>query len=247
MPGRDPRLTGNPELAHSHPAGATVHLLQPLAHERLGAIGIHRDGSFMIHGMWRVLYQETCEAFDAFDDVEQRLLEAQVGPDNMRTIDDSEFIDATYRSAVRAIVGSVLALQHLTAEIGILLRLELGGTDLRVRLQVVAVALGFGSHADIPGWDAVHELEQLRHAIEHPSVANLYSTDWAKVPHAWMFSDRPLKVRDDYATFFRTLADCWTAKLDSEQTATATFGEVTRGLQSGLQSKKPPRGPIPDS
>ena len=199
MTGRNPRLVGDPELAHEHAKGAKVLLTQVLAHDRLGAISV--QGPFRCEAMWPALYDEVGEAFDNFERVEETLTAIKVGKDSMGDITDPYFIASTYRSAVRAVVCAVLALQHLTAEIGANMGLNLGGPDLDIRVNVVARALGFASHADIEGWDSVHELEQLRHAIEHPETSTLYSNDWSKVPRAWMFSDRPLKVRAGYQKF----------------------------------------------
>ena len=234
---RKPRLVGDPELAHEHGAGANVQLAQILAHDRLGAISVH--GPFRCEGMWRALYDEVVNAFDDFERVEEELTAIRVGADSMRDIDDSFFIASTYRSAVRAVVCSVLALQHLTAEVGANMGLDLGGPDLDVRIRAVTRALGFESHSDIAGWDSVHELEQLRHAIEHPEPSTLYSTDWSKVPRAWMFSDRPLKVRAGYQQFFETVAERWLEVLPSLATSTLHVDAV-RGVRSTLQFKKGP-------
>jgi hypothetical protein len=237
MTGRKPRLVGDSELAHDHGAGATVLLSQILAHDRLGAISVH--GPFRCEGMWAALYDEVGSAFDEFEQVEEELTAISVGADSMRDINDPDFIASTYRSAVRAVVCSVLALQHLTAEIGATMNLDLGGSDLDMRVSAVARALGFESHADIAGWDSVHELEQLRHAIEHPEPSTLYSADWAKVPRAWMFSDRPLKVRAGYREFFETVAERWLEVFPSLATSTVQVKAV-RGIRSTLQFKKGP-------
>jgi len=212
-------------------------LAQMLAHDRLGAISI--QGPLRITGMWPALYDEVGSAFSEFDQVEEQLTAIKVGVHSMRDVDDEDFVASTYRTTVRAVVCSVLALQHLTAEVGATMSLDLGGTDLDVRMGVVARALGFESHAAIAGWDSVHELEQLRHAIEHPDPANLYSEDWAKVPKAWMFSDRPLKVRNGYQDFFETVAERWLEVLPTLATSTITVNAV-RGIRSNLPFKKGP-------
>jgi len=236
--GRNPRLVGDPSLAHPHKAGATVHLAQILVHEQLGAISVH--GPFRVEGMWSALYDEVGEAFGEFVDIGVRLEALPVGPDAMRAVDDEEFVATTYRAATRAVVGAVLALQHLTAEIGFILGLDLDATDLDARLRRVAPALGFESHATIEGWHSVHELEQLRHAIEHPSAETLYSADWDGLPRAWIFSDKPLKASEGYRLFFDSLAERWLEVPPTLPTQTVTIGAV-RGAKSTLPAKRPPK------
>jgi hypothetical protein len=212
--------------------------MQPSVHERLGAIGL--IGPFLVSSMWAAHYEEAAIAFGEFESHEQELLATPVNEGSAtRDVSDEVFIAKVYRTGVRAVLSSVLALQHLTAEIEIVTGAKLGGHDLGGRISVATKAIGFRSHTELPGWPAIPELENVRHAIEHPSAENLYSfADWTRVPRAWMFSDRPLKVWPQFQLFFEAFADRWLTELASRPRETRTVS-AQRGMRSLLQYKKP--------
>jgi len=158
----------------------------------------------------------------------------------MRTISDEQFVSEVYRTGTRAVLSAVLALQHLTAEIEFTTKVPLGTHDLIERIAMTARQIGFESHTSIGGWDAVPELIEIRHAIEHPTARNLYSQEhWDKVPTAWMFSDRPSKAGDRFLQFFDAFASTWIEYLKAlpKETVTVT---AQRGMGSSLSVKKSP-------
>lgn len=117
--GRSPRFTPDPGRAHAHEAGASVLLLQPSVHDRIGAVGIL--GPFMIQGRWAEHYEEAMSSFSEFEAIEASLVAQPLDGDGsgMRSIDDATFISDVYRAGSRAVLSAILALQHLTAEIEI--------------------------------------------------------------------------------------------------------------------------------
>ena len=241
--GRDPRLSPDPSRAHGHEAGASIHLLQLSVHERFGTIGI--SGPFMVRGRWAEHYEEAGAAFTEFEEIETKLLATPLDQDGsgIRTITDEVFISDVYRTGTQLVLSAVLALQHLTAEIELITGVPLDSQDLGVRLPMATRAIGIPSHSDVPGFQAVPELERIRHAIEHPTAANLYSHDWDKVPIAWMFSDRPLKVAALYAQFFDTFASAWVEYLKNSPRETVTWDGIQRGIGSAVPYKKSPQQP----
>jgi hypothetical protein len=198
----------------------------------------------MVTGRWAEHHQEAMIAFGEFADIERRVLESPVDSDGtMRSFHDPEFISEVYRTGTRAVLSAILALQHLTAEIEILTKATLGSLDLLQRVATTARKIGFESHTAIDGWDAIPELVELRHAIEHPTVGTLFSQEnWDKVPTAWMFSDRPTKAGDRFLQFFDKFASRWMEYLEALPKETVTYN-IQRGMGSDLSVKKPP----PDS
>jgi hypothetical protein len=245
--GRNPRFSPDPRRAHPHEAGASVLLLQPSVHDRIGAVGIL--GPFMIQGRWAEHYEEAMSSFAEFEEIEARLVALPLDQDGsgIRSTGDTTFVSDVYRAGTRAVLSAILALQHLTAEIELVMKVSLDSQDLGTRLQIAMRSIGFASHATVTGFDSVPELERIRHAIEHPTAANLYSHDWDKVPIAWMFSDRPLKVATLYGQFFDTFAEAWVEYLKNNPRDAVTWQGIQRGIGSAVPYKKPSQQPDVES
>jgi len=213
---------------------------QPLVHEDLGTIGI-ADAHFG-HRLWPYHYEDACTGFDQLVELHCRLAEFAVDElSASRSIDDWEFLGSVYRAGVRGVLSAVLALQHLTAEIEIVTKQPLGTQDLGPRIKAASRLASFPNPTQHHGWQGVPELEAVRHAIEHPTETNTFSPQyWAKVPLAWMLSDRPAKTDSRFREFFEAFASAWVAELANRPAEVRTL-EVQRGVYSARPFRRPPR------
>ena len=110
--GRTQKLTGDPTKARPHEAGASVIVVQTLAHNRLGAISYSWPRQWVFHA------RAAQAAFGELTALHQRLVEFPVHePTAMRSILDMDYLEAVYRAGAQMVIEAILTLQHLCEEI----------------------------------------------------------------------------------------------------------------------------------
>ena len=86
-----------------------------------------------------------------------------------------------------------------------------------------------------PGYSMLfQELEQIRHAINHPKNENIYNSgknSWDKVPLAWGVSGKAFKFFDESTKLFNEMYKAW----QSVKSIYSKPGNLT-GLQRGIKS-----------
>jgi hypothetical protein len=173
------------------------------------------------------------------------LIDFPIGSDEIRNVDDGNYMAEVYVNGATAVLHGVLACQSLTDEMERNSEWSLGGLlDPKARMGKAARLAGLEPlPKDRPGWAEVSEMVRVRHAIEHPDASTYVNhQDPLRVPLAWMLSERPRKVFPAFEKFFSSLADSWVAALASRPRQTVTY-QVERGIASKSPAKKSPRTP----
>jgi hypothetical protein len=236
--GRRTRLQGDPALAKPHAAGATVVPLQILTHDPYGAIGYSWTVEF-----WLIEAQLAQESFDKLKELHEKVFELEPGPSAMRSIHDRQLLKAIYEAGTDMVSHATRSVQHLAQCME-----RQKGTTLREgtateRIREATAFFGLDDHHTDPGYQGFVELLNTRDAIEHPTMARVFtgsSSQWDKVPLAWLISDRSLKAFELHTSWLHLLTDGWQAHLDANaKPMTLTIG--TRGLKSVMSVKKSPK------
>lgn len=234
---RKHRTVSDPSLAREHPKGSEVVLGQMLEHKRLGTL------LYTWPRHWAFHYNAAQNAYESLAALHEQVEQLAVGADCIRGIHDLALIEQTYDAGVRMVTGVVLALQHLSEEIGRTLKLEVVGRTIEDRLTVVAVATEIDLGKATEGYSAFQEICACRDAVEHPKPGNTYNgnpTEWDRVPLAWFFSDRSLACFETFTKWFGIIADKWEESREALPRTPATFN-IERGIRSKRPFKKPPR------
>lgn len=235
--GRNQKLKSDPARARAHEAGASVKVVQILAHSQLGALSYTWPRYWVFHA------KAAEDAAEELIALHQQLAHFPVQElTSLRSIDDMEYLETVYRAGTQMVVGAVLALQHLCEEIERTVQVQLQETTLDGRLREALKAAGMVPPAQRSGHAKLVELEGIRDAIEHPKADNVYNGSpgqWDRVPLAWLLSERGLIAYTGYAIFLKSIVDDWEVRKKEFDRP----GEVTvqRGIHSQLQYKKPPK------
>lgn len=235
--GRSQKLTGDPTKARPHEAGASVIVVQTLAHNRLGAISYSWPRQWVFHA------RAAQAAFEELTALHQRLVEFPVHePTAMRSILDMDYLEAVYRAGAQMAIEAILTLQHLCEEIERGVKVQLQEPTLDGRLREALQNAGMTPPPQRAGHAKFVELEAIRDAIEHPKMENVYNGQpgqWDRVPLAWILSERGLAAFQGWDLFLGSIADDW--EECRNQFAGPAELTVERGVHSQLQFKKPPK------
>jgi hypothetical protein len=234
--GRRPRIRGNPALAKAHAAGTPVVVVQPVEHSTFGAI------NYSWAPLWPVHFHLAEDAAEQLPGLHVRVSEIEPGPSRSRYIDDVELLRDAYEICNAMVSHSVRAVQHLAQDIETQQRGALSGVTSAERIREAAKLFSTKDYSATPEYSGFGEIVGIRDALEHPSKENVYQdTDWHRVPLAWTISDRSLLAWARFRSWFTQLADDWKKFKISRPPEPATLTVITRGIESTLDVKKPPK------
>lgn len=233
---RKSRLSSDSSLARSHDDGAKVAVVQIAEHDILGTIAYRRPRHWVFHQK---------AALEACSDL--RRLHGQVellplGENNMRSVDDMEFIEEMYDATTRMIVSSVLTVQHFCEEVEHIAKVPRSDSTIQNRLKIALAGASIPRDVESAGYSALGEILERRDALEHPRAETVYDGHddlWHRVPLAWGFSDRSVKAFDAFDAWFDGVARAWEER--RAELERPGMLEVTRGIRSDRPSKKPPK------
>lgn len=232
--GRKTKLQSHPGLAKPHDAGATVALLQILAHAQYGGI------AYGWSEFWVFEANLADESFIKLKELHQEVLKFQPGASNMRSIYDLEFLEDIYCAGTDMVSHASRSVQHLAECIERVKGVSLRATTATERIKEAAALLGLNDHQTDPGYQGLVEILKIRDAIEHPKESNVFQGGdlWDEVPLAWMLSERGLQAYERYSSWRELLVTNLEAYIKALPPRTITL-TVERGIESKLHSKKP--------
>jgi hypothetical protein len=235
--GRRVKLVADAALAQPHAAGSTVWLNLPCVHGELGALFVRQVPHLALH----IAYarQLRAEMTKLNTQVEALDVETSGG----RSVSDKVLVANLYIVGTTLAIHIVLAFQHLVLTLEALSPANTGGMDLTARFSAVLKRLG--NRLDLrtdPGYARLCEIQDLRHAIEHPTTDNTYTAnenDWDRVPLTWIASGRAATAFDLALEFLTTMA-AFATKVAGRRKGPDAFVNVKRGIKAVNQAKKPP-------
>jgi len=236
--GRSTKLNSNPSLAKDHAEGAQVAVIQILAHKQYGAIAYRWPRLWVFHD------HLAKEAYSRLRKLHKQVLHLPTEQGNARNIFDMKLLCRVYAAGSEMVSNSVRAVQHLAEEMERTSKQnQLKGTTAEERIKEATAYFNLDSYQNDTDYQGFVELLRVRDAVEHPKQANVYQGDqnrWDEVPLAWMLSDRSLEAFDRYSRWIKKVAEEWESYVTAHpEPATLT---VERGMESLLQTKKPPAG-----
>lgn len=232
--GKKIKTKSNESLAAPHAAGAAVNVLQSSLHRVYGMINLH------LPHYWIFYYEEAHSTLERLRVLDKRILAVPVHPSQSRVINDPTFIKEIFLTGTRLVTDVNLAFEYLAPEIENTVKPTSLNDDLNERLIHLARAIDF---KDIPNsvlYERFSELRTVRHSIMHPKPDNTHNLlDWAKVPLAWVVSDKCIDVGQDCIKLLRSFAQHWeNVKQGFDRPATLT---AERGIQSLHSVKHAPK------
>lgn len=237
--GRHDKVTADPALSFEHPTGGKVEVMQPVVHERLGALGYIWPRHWVDH------LRRADAAYERLVELHDRLEDVPLGTDNRRLLPVDDYLFDVYGVGTDMVVNVALTMQHLAEEIERHTTPVADPGPVAERVRNAAATAGLGPPATRPGWDGFVEIARIRDAIEHPKPGNTYNAldgQWDRVPLAWMLSERPLAAYGRFGSLVEWLAGEWeTTRERLKKPGTLTVSK--RGLRSELPAKKQRRQP----
>jgi hypothetical protein len=231
-------MSPDPKSAREHQAGANLVVTQFLEHATFGTVGY----VWPIH--WTMHADAANRDIAAFRTLHSRLVEFPANAGNTRLIFDHDYLFEIYDLGVRSVIGAVLAVQHLIAQIEDRTAVNIGTGPVLERLSRACQGAGLDARRNAAAYSRFAELVKTRDRIEHPTPRTLLSdptsNTWDEVPLAWMLSERGLACLESFRDWFDALVQDWKATpfMASNQNVTWT---VERGMTSSRQLKKPPK------
>ena len=172
------------------------------------------------------------------------MVESPGNAGNARLISDYEYLFEIYDAGVRSVIGAVLAVQHLIAQIEYVTTDNVGTGPVLERLARACAGAGLDARRDGVAYSRFVELVKTRGRIEHPTLRTLRSDPtgnaWDEVPLAWMLSERGLACLESFRDWFDALVQDWTATPFMAPKENITL-RIERGMTSSRQLKKPPK------
>lgn len=160
-----------------------------------------------------------------------------------RSVSDKVLVANLYIVGTTLAIHTVLAFQHLVLTLESLAPANTDGMDLTARFSAVLRRLG--NRIDLrtdPGYPRLCEMQDLRHAIEHPTKDNTYTvneSNWDRIPLTWIASGRAAQAFDS-ALEFLTAVSAFAGKVAGRRKGPSALLGVTRGIKSTNPAKKPP-------
>jgi hypothetical protein len=232
--GRRTRLRSDEELAYPHKAGATIILIQVLAHRTFGAIG------YAWNEPWKMEHDLSANSRETLKSLQVRILSIDPGKSNMRNIYNNDLLQEIYSAGSDMVVRAVRAVQYLAEAMERMSGEKLMETTVERRLKEATAKLNLNHYAQNPSYQGLAELLPIRDALEHPKPENVYQSDennWDKVPLAWFISDRGIEAHSRFSEWFGLVADDWLQYLEARNDPHQELA-ITRGMKSMLSAKK---------
>ena len=240
--GRKVKTQSDPNLAKPHAAGAVVELVQPAIHD-LGLIYFGHPYYWGLHARFaNAGYLRLKRYIDI-------ILQKQPDKANARSIHDFKLIGKAYKATCDLVMHTYLSYEYFTLFILTTVYLnshsteedkkkfnELEPKELKEKLRHVLVEVIKKPHlVNSLGYSMLfQELEQTRHAINHPKNENIYNcgqNTWDKVPLAWGISGKCLKFFEESVKLFNEIYKEW-LKIEPNYSKPGTLTGVQRGIKS---------------
>jgi len=159
-----------------------------------------------------------------------------------RSVADPTLAASLYVVGTNLAIQTVLAFQHLVLWLELLAPANAGKPDLLPRLGAVLKRLGNRIDLSMDArYARLSEIENIRHAIEHPKPDNVYTVDvngWDKIPITWIASGRAAAAFDLAANFLEEIA-AFANKVERRKKRPTAFLNVKRGMKSVNPARKP--------
>ena len=218
--GKKVKVESDPKSAKSHAEGAVVELVQPAIHD-LGMIYIGHPYYWGMHARYANSgYQRLKKYID-------QILQKQPDKTNVRSVHDFRFINKAYKATCDLVIHSYLTYEYFSLFV-------LTSVYLNVK-HILTVIIKKPELVNSSGYSMLfQELEQTRHAINHPKNENIYNcgkNTWDKVPLAWGMSGKALKFFEESAKLFNETYKAWNA-IEQTYSKPGTLTGVQRGIKS---------------
>lgn len=244
--GKKIQIESDANLAKSHEAGATVELTQPSLHPRFGLIHYL---SFQIH-IFQIKISE--KYFENLERSQEKVLETEVGPGNIRLITEPELLMDIYQNGLGLMVNTYLAfdcflfhaLLNIFKEDTVKLA-ELNSKEWdTIKKLGEFLELTNNKHlVNSDGYTAFIQIKEKRDAFSHINSDRYYNAkdgQWDEVPLAWIVSG---KYKDPYkkaTVFLEKLMSIWD-KEKPKYDKPGVISGLVRGMSSLHSVKNPPK------
>jgi hypothetical protein len=176
-------------------------------------------------------------------------LQKQPDKTNVRAVHDLQLISKAYKATYDLVIHSYLTYEYFSLFVLTSVYLNVSASDedkekftqleskeLKEKLKhILTDVIKKPELVNSAGYSMLfQELEQTRHAINHPKNENIYNcgkNTWDKVPLAWGVSGKALKFFEESAKLFNETYKVWSTV---EQTF-SKLGNLT-GVQRGIKS-----------
>ncbi len=240
--GRKVKVQSDPNLAKPHAAGAKVELVQPAIHD-LGLIYIGHPYYWGLHARY------ANAGFNRLKKYIDLILQKQPDNTNVRSVHDFNLISKIYKSTCDLVTHTYMSYEYFSLFVLTAVYLNVNSTDedkkvfkelenkeLKEKLRHIIVSiLKEPNLVNSTGYSMLfQELEQIRHAINHPKNENIYNcgeNTWDKVPLAWGVSGKSLKFFEESAKLFNEIYKSW-QKIEPNYSKQGTLTGVQRGIKS---------------
>jgi hypothetical protein len=238
--GKKVKLVSDPALAQPHEAGSKLRLTLPCVHVELGALFVAQVPHYAVHLAFARQLRPQLSALDA--QIEALSVQSSGG----REVSDPMLVSNLYFVGTNLAIHTVLALHHLVLWLEQLSPGDPRKADLTSRLGAALKRLGnrIDLNAD-PRYARLSEIENIRHAIEHPNPDNVYTADvkgWDRIPLTWTASGRAAAAFDQADEFLEEIA-AFAKKVEGRRKGPNVFVNVKRGMKSVNPATKPRRRP----
>lgn len=244
--GKKVKIESDPKLAKPHAQGAVVELVQPAIHE-LGMIYIGHPYYWVMHARYANNgYRRLKKYID-------KILQKQPDKTNVRSVHDFSLINKAYKATCDLVIHSYLSYEYFSLFVltSVYLNVSSSDEDKKIFAQLEPLELKEKFRhiltdvikrpelVNSTGYSMLfQELEQTRHAINHPKNENIYNcgkNSWDKVPLAWGLSGKSLKFFEESAKLFNQTYKAWKA-IEQNYSKPGTLTGVQRGIKSLHQS-----------
>lgn len=240
--GRKAKIKSDPNLAKPHAAGAKIELVQPAIHD-LGLIYIGHPYYWSLHARYaNAGYRRLKKYID-------NILQKQPDNSNVRSVHDFELISKIYEATCDEVIHTYLSYEYFTLFVLTVVYLnpssseedkkrfaEIENKELKDKLRhILTDIIKEPNLINSSGYSMLfQELEQIRHAINHPKNENIYNcgnNTWDKVPLAWGVSGKSLKFFEESAKLFNNIYKSW-QRVEPNYSRPGTLTGVQRGIKS---------------
>ncbi|MEM2121945.1 MAG: hypothetical protein QXU20_04795 [Candidatus Woesearchaeota archaeon] len=168
---------------------------------------------------------------------------------NVRLVQDFQLINKVYKATCDLIIHSYLTYEHFSLFVltSIYLNVsasekdkkkfaELEQKELKEKLKhILTEIIKKPELVNSSGYSMLfQELEQTRHAINHPKNENIYNCEknaWDKVPLAWGMSGKALKFFEESTKLFNEMYKSWKT-IEKKYSKPGILIGVQRGIKS---------------
>lgn len=240
--GRKIKTVSDPTFAKPHKAGATVELVQPVIHD-LGLIYIGHPYYWGLHAKY------ANSGYNRLKRYIDQILRQQPNKTNARSVHDFKLISKAYKATCDLVIHCYLCYEYLVLFILTSTLLNITSTsedkdkfkqleklNLKEKLKyILEKVFNRPELTKSKGYSMLfQELEQTRHAINHPKNENIYNcgeNTWDKVPLAWGLSGKSLKFFEETAKLFNEIYNEW-VRVEPKYAKPGTLTGVKRGIKS---------------